>query len=241
MATNNSSNNKFTNSTDGFILGGGTTERDLTVTGANITITGSGTNTYTFPASTSTIASQTLAEIFLNKTIDTAGPNTIRVNGATLATFTGSGQTVVFATSPTLITPTLGVATATSLQANTLTATTNNSINLRSGSYNTIQSYTPAAGATATIDLSLGNIHHILHPSTGTITLATSNGTTGQVFMARITQSAVGSGTVAWFTTIKWAGGVAPTLTTTGTKADSFGFEITALNAYDGFVIGQNI
>ena len=69
MATNNSSNQQFTNSSDGFVLGGGTTVRSLTVTGANITLTGSGTNVYTFPASTSTLASLGLNETFSgNKT-----------------------------------------------------------------------------------------------------------------------------------------------------------------------------
>lgn len=33
----------------------------------------------------------------------------------------------------------------------------------------------------------------------------------------------------------------APTLTTTGSKADMFGFVCTASGAYDGFVVGQNI
>jgi hypothetical protein len=46
---------------------------------------------------------------------------------------------------------------------------------------------------------------------------------------------------VTWFTTIKWAGGVAPTLTTTASKADTFGFLCTTAGNYVGYVIGQNI
>jgi hypothetical protein len=103
-----------------------------------------------------------------------------------------------------------------------------------------IQTYTPSAAGTATLDLSLGNIHHITMPA-GNITIAISNGTTGQCFMIRILQDSGGSRTVTWFTTIKWAGGVAPTLTTTAAKADTMGFEITGTNTYDGFIIGQNI
>ena len=57
MATNNSVNLTVTNNADGYLVGGGTTQRTLTVTGANIVITGSGTNTYTYPVSTCTLAS----------------------------------------------------------------------------------------------------------------------------------------------------------------------------------------
>ena len=59
--------------------------------------------------------------------------------------------------------------------------------------------------------------------------------------MLRILQDGTGSRTVTWFSTIKWAGGTAPTLTTTADKADVLGFLCTATDAYDGFVVGQNI
>lgn len=52
---NNSGNQDFTNNSDGWDLTGGTTRRKLTVTGADITVTGSGTNTYTFPATSATL------------------------------------------------------------------------------------------------------------------------------------------------------------------------------------------
>lgn len=55
MATNNSSNQDYTNNADGFTLGGGTTKRKVTVTGADMTLTGSGTNTYTMPSSSDTL------------------------------------------------------------------------------------------------------------------------------------------------------------------------------------------
>jgi hypothetical protein len=69
MATNNSGNNRFTNNSDGFDLAGGTTVRKLTVSGADISVVGSGTNVYTFPTSTSTLASLSLAETLSNKTL----------------------------------------------------------------------------------------------------------------------------------------------------------------------------
>lgn len=104
----------------------------------------------------------------------------------------------------------------------------------------TVTTYTPAASGTATLDVSVGNIHSITMPA-GNITIAISNETAGQCFMIEITQDGTGSRTVTWFTTIKWAGGSAPTLTTTGSKRDVFGFRVTSADNYLGYVIGQNL
>ena len=104
----------------------------------------------------------------------------------------------------------------------------------------TVTSYTPDAAATATLDLSLGNVHSITMPA-GNITIAISNETAGQFFAVEITQDATGSRTVTWFTTIRWADGSAPTLTTTASKRDAFAFRVTGTDTYDGFVIGQAI
>ena len=114
------------------------------------------------------------------------------------------------------------------------------SIGVSTGSYQTAQAYTPAGAATATLDLSKGNHHSITMPA-GNITIALSNGTVGQKFIVEITQDAVGSRTVTWFTTIKWAGGSAPTLTTTASKRDTFGFIQSGAATYDAFTVGQNI
>jgi hypothetical protein len=57
----------LTANADGFLITGGTTPRTATFTGANITITGSGTNTYTFPGATCTLASLDQSETFTNK------------------------------------------------------------------------------------------------------------------------------------------------------------------------------
>jgi hypothetical protein len=149
---------------------------------------------------------------------------------AALTDETGTGA-LVFGTSPTF---------TTQITTPAITAATNTSVNINAGSYNTIQTYTPTAAGTATLDLSKGNTHHITMPA-GNITIAISNGTAGQCFIVRILQDATGSRTATMFTTIKWAGGAAPTLTTTASKADTLGFEVTGTNTYDGYVIGQNI
>jgi hypothetical protein len=105
------------------------------------------------------------------------------------------------------------------------------------GAYQAFQSTGDAA--TVTFDMSTSNLNSVTLG--GNRTLALSNVSVGQCFMLRLTQDGTGSRTVTWFTTIKWAGGAAPTLTTTAAKADLFGFLCTSSGNYDGFVIGQNI
>jgi len=53
----------------------------------------------------------------------------------------------------------------------------------------------------------------------------------------RLQQDVTGGRVPTWFTTIKWAGGTTPTLTTTANKADVFGFLCTSAGNYDGFII----
>lgn len=93
-------------------------------------------------------------------------------------------------------------------------------------------------GTTITFDLSAGNKHRVT--ISGSRTLVLSNVSAGQVFIVRIQQGS-GSDTVGWFGGISWAGGSAPTLTTTVGKADLFGFIQTGTNTYDGIVLGLAI
>lgn len=75
----------------------------------------------------------------------------------------------------------------------------------------------------------------------GNITIALSNATVGQCFIVRILQDSGGSRTVTWFTTIRWINGTQPTLTTTASHWDTFGFICTASNTFDGYIVGQNL
>jgi len=94
-------------------------------------------------------------------------------------------------------------------------------------------------GATVTFDVSVTGKHSVTLG--GNRTLAISNDKIGQVFLITLKQDGTGSRTVTWFSGISWAGGSAPTLTTTLNKADTFGFIVTGSGAYQGFIIGQNI
>jgi hypothetical protein len=96
-----------------------------------------------------------------------------------------------------------------------------------------------ADAATITFDLATGNKQRTTLGDNRT--LALSNVQDGHVFILRLLQDGTGSRTVTWWSTIKWADGSAPTLTTTADKADVFGFIQTGTDTYDGFVVGQNI
>lgn len=96
---------------------------------------------------------------------------------------------------------------------------------------------TATDGATITFDLNAGPKQRVTLG--GNRTLALSNVSDGKVFVLRLTQDATGSRTVTWFATIKWADGVAPTLTTTANKTDVFGFIQTGTGQYDAFTVGM--
>jgi len=101
-------------------------------------------------------------------------------------------------------------------------------------------SYTPAGGATATLDLSDSDYHAIQMPS-GNITIALSNEVVGQIFSIAIKQDGTGSRTVTWFSGIAWTGGTAITLSTGAGKTDVLVFRCIAAGSYQGFIGGLNI
>lgn len=120
-----------------------------------------------------------------------------------------------------------------------LNPTASASLKFQTGTYNPAQTYAPSGAGTTTLDLSLGNEHIVTMPA-ATQTLAIVNGTVGQKFILSI-NNVTSQGALTFFTTIKWAGGAAPTLTGTNAKRDTFGFIVTGSGTYDGFVVGQNL
>jgi hypothetical protein len=58
----------------------------------------------------------------------------------------------------------------------------------------------------------------------GNRTLTFANGVAGSTYSLSLTQDGTGSRTVTWPSTVKWAGGSAPTLTTTAARTDQITF-----------------
>lgn len=123
----------------------------------------------------------------------------------------------------------------------TLTSPTINSPTVNTP--NTIGSYsawvTATDQSTVTFDLSNGNKQRVT--LTDNRSLALSNVQNGHVFLIAIIQDGSGGHTPTWFSTIAWAGGSEPTVTTTGGKASVFMFIQTSTDNYYGFVVGLNV
>lgn len=85
---NNSSNQQYQNNADGAQLGGGTVTRILKWLGADITMTGSGTNVYTFPSANDTLVGRASVDTITGKkTFNTA------TGGTTINFAAGSAPT----------------------------------------------------------------------------------------------------------------------------------------------------
>lgn len=103
-----------------------------------------------------------------------------------------------------------------------------------------MQAYTPVGGV-VTVDLSVST-RNVVTLNAAAVTIAVTNYAAGMIFSIKLTQDGTGSRLVNWFGGVSWAGGSAPTLTTTAAKSDSMVFECTAATpAFDGFIVGQNI
>jgi hypothetical protein len=229
-----------------------TTDSSSTTTGSIITAGGVGIAKALYVGTTSNFAGAA-----------TFG-STITYGGVTLsAAVTGTGK-MVLDTSPTLVTPVLGVATATSINKLTLTAPATSATLtvadgaslVTSGAYSltltataltnvtlpTTGTLATLAGAEALTNKTLTNptvtnyietLYAIGNSSTA-VTIALTNGTVqtvtmtgnctftmptataGKSFILICTQDGTGSRT-AVFTSVKFPGGTAPTLTTTAT------------------------
>ncbi|PWU05318.1 MAG: hypothetical protein C5B43_03470 [Verrucomicrobia bacterium] len=96
---------------------------------------------------------------------------------------------------------------------------------------------TDTDGATITFDMTASNIHTVTLG--GNRTLAVTNVASGQAFVIILKQGSGGQ-TVTWFANIKWPNATTPTLTTTASRYDVFGFIYDGTNYY-GSIIGQNL
>ena len=110
------------------------------------------------------------------------------------------------------------------------------------GTNPTAAAFTPATGSqTVALDCSANNVHLVTGHASGTaITFTVTGVTNNQPFLVIIKQGAVVSTITAWFATVLWSGGSAPTLTATANKYDVFGFIRVAADTYVGTAVMQN-
>ena len=87
-----------------------------------------------------------------------------------------------------------------------------------------------------TLALTNGTVQIITLTGNATITMPTA--TSGKSFIIFLKQDATGSRTVTW-STVKWPGGTAPTITSTASRQDIFSFFADGTNWY-GVTVSQN-
>ena len=95
--------------------------------------------------------------------------------------------------------------------------------------------YTANSSTAITLDLSNGTVQIITLTGSPTITMPTA--VAGKSFIMYL-KTGAGSFTVTW-STVKWAGGTAPTVTATASKMDIYSFFSDGTNWY-GVTVGQN-
>ena len=96
--------------------------------------------------------------------------------------------------------------------------------------------YSANSSTAITLDLTNGTVQIITLTGNATITMPTA--TSGKSFVMMLKQDGTGSRTVTW-STVKWVGGTAPTITSTASRLDLLSFFADGTNWY-GAVISQN-
>lgn len=91
--------------------------------------------------------------------------------------------------------------------------------------------YALTDGATVAIDWNNGVNQAVTVAGNRTLTFA--NPVAGGDYAVKITQDATGSRLITWPSTVKWAGGSAPTLTTTASRTDVIYFRYDGTNYLD--------
>jgi hypothetical protein len=163
--------------------------------------------------STNTVTNKTISgasNTITNIPLSTGVTGTLPVaNGGTGVTTSTGSGANVLGTAPSLTNPTVTNYTETRFTANSSTA--------------------------ITLDLANGTMQDITLTGTATITMPTA--VAGKSFILLL-RSGAGSYAVTW-TTVKWPGGTAPTVTTTASRLDIYSFFSDGTNWY-GVTVNQN-
>lgn len=108
--------NSLTIQTPNFLLEDGTDNTKIAKFDLSANTTGV-TRTYPLPNANVMLVNLSTSQTLTNKTIDTAGPNTLKINGNGVSAVTGTGSTVVLAAGPTITGhPTIEGVTSTGAQ-----------------------------------------------------------------------------------------------------------------------------
>lgn len=213
MPSATSSTNGYLSSTDWSSFNN---KQSTVVAGTGVTI--SGGNTIAIGQAVATSNTPSFAGITLSG-LNVSGVVTNSAAGLLSTTPTTGSGNIVRATSPSLVTPVLGDATATSLNAATITATSSIVSNgdISAKRFKLTMPTSIAAAATTNIDMSSGNVFTVNLASNITSLTFTNPGI--GTYLIKLVQT-VGSKTVSFPAGWRWAGGVIPTITPTLNKLD---------------------
>jgi len=210
MTKRNVFNSDFTYNADGFDITAGTTSRCLSVIGGNVTLSGGGNYSYTFPAADSTLYGTTVTPITATN-ISATSLSSTNVYATTITSTTTcatnlSAGTGVYATTITATTLSGTTLSGTNVKATTVTATNVTATNIT------------ASVVTATSITSVTNLHTTTLCST-TATATTFTGTNVKVTTVTATtlSGTTFSGTNVYATTV-----TATNLTATNISATTY-------------------
>ena len=202
-------------------LTGVQTLTNKTISGASNTLSNIGNSSLT---NSSVTVNGTAISLGGSATVTAVNPNALTIGTGLSGTSYSGSAAVTIAIDST-------VATLTGSQTLTNKTLTNPTVT------NYVETPYSANSSTAiTLDLTNGTVQIITLTGNATVTMPTA--VSGKSFIMYLKQDATGSRSVTW-STVKWAGGTAPTITGTASRMDIYSFFSDGTNWY-GVTVGQN-